>query len=126
MDEYGVRRLLDQLESARDEAEVVRMWTEEASDALIPAEVKQALADLRAEIAPRQSEIAERIAELEAQVKQAALEYGESVKGARLQVVFAKGRTSWDTKALDDYAAAHPEIERFRKVGDPTVSIRTK
>lgn len=58
-------------------------------------------------------------------VKASVIAEGESVKGERLQAVWVKGRTSWDTKALDGYSAAHPEIERFRKVGEPNVTIRT-
>jgi hypothetical protein len=34
-----------------------------------------------------------------------------------------KGRVSWDTKALDGYAVAHPEIEKLRIEGAPTVRI---
>ena len=48
----------------------------------------------------------------------------ESVKGKNLQAVFSKGRTSWDPKALIGYAVAHPEINEFKKVGKPSVSIR--
>jgi len=46
------------------------------------------------------------------------------VKGRELEAVYVKGRISWDNKALDGYAAAHPEIGAFRKQGDPSVSIR--
>ncbi len=38
--------------------------------------------------------------------------------------VWSKGRETWDTKSLDGYALAHPEIASLRKVGDPSVSIR--
>ena len=50
---------------------------------------------------------------------------GETVKGDRLMLVYGKPRETWDTKALTGYAAAHPEIERFKKVGEPTVTVRT-
>ena len=52
------------------------------------------------------------------------LEKGESIKGELLQAVFSTGRTTWDTKALVGYAVAHPEIEKLKKVGKPSVSIR--
>jgi hypothetical protein len=48
----------------------------------------------------------------------------ESVKGELLQAVFSKGRTSWDTKKLEGYAIAHPELKELKKTGKPSVSIR--
>lgn len=54
----------------------------------------------------------------------AVLELGQSVKASALHAVYASGRVSWDTKALDGYAAAHPEVSQFRKQGEPVVSIR--
>lgn len=52
------------------------------------------------------------------------LEKGESIKGELLQAVFSKGRTTWDTPALAGYAIAHPELNKLKKVGKPSVSIR--
>lgn len=52
------------------------------------------------------------------------LKVEESVKGERLQAAFTKGRTTWDTSALSGYALAHPELEKLKKVGKPSVSIR--
>ncbi|MCG3145996.1 MAG: hypothetical protein HONDAALG_03775 [Gammaproteobacteria bacterium] len=49
---------------------------------------------------------------------------GATVKGAALSAVYAKGRVSWDNKALEGYAVAHPELLAFRSEGAPSVSIR--
>lgn len=35
-------------------------------------------------------------------------------------------RTSWDNKALNGYAAAHPEIEQFRKEANVKASVVVK
>jgi len=64
------------------------------------------------------------IEELEAAVRKAVLNLGMSVRGCHLQAVWNKGRVSWNTKALEGYALAHPEVEALRNVGDPSVSIR--
>ena len=48
----------------------------------------------------------------------------EDLKGSLLHAIYAAGRASWDTKALEGYAVAHPEILQFKKVGEPSVSIR--
>ncbi len=39
---------------------------------------------------------------------------------------FVKGQVLWDTKALGKYSVAHPEIERFKKAGKPSVRINKK
>lgn len=49
---------------------------------------------------------------------------GKSLKGEFLEAIYAKGRTTWDTKALDGYASTHQEILQFKKTGDPSVSIK--
>jgi hypothetical protein len=58
-------------------------------------------------------------------VKESVIAGGESVKGEFLHAVYVKGRTTWETKLLDGFAAAHPEILQFRKVGEPSVTIRS-
>ncbi len=92
--------------------------------AAVPAEVQAVLDEIEAEFAPKQDVINSEISELETQVKALVLETGETAKGGSLQAVFAKGRVSWDTKALDGYAKANPAIAEYRKQGDPSVSIR--
>lgn len=49
---------------------------------------------------------------------------GESVKGELLQAVFSKGRTTWDSKKLEGFALAHPELKELKKVGKPSVTFR--
>jgi hypothetical protein len=62
--------------------------------------------------------------DLTEEIKVVVVKSGESVKGQKLQAIFAKGRTTWDTRALEGYAVGHPEINALKKVGDPSVSIR--
>lgn len=64
------------------------------------------------------------IAATEAEVKADVIALGESVKGTTLHAIYAKGRSSWDSGKLEGFAAAHPEILQFRKIGEPSVSLR--
>ena len=57
-------------------------------------------------------------------VNEYVLSNGTAIKAGGLHAVIMPGRVSWDTKALDGYAEAHPELKRFRKVGEPSVTIR--
>ena len=92
--------------------------------AAIPAEVAQALADIDTEFSPKETLVSEKIEELEEQIKKAVLEAGKSVKGGSHHAVFTNGRVTWETKGLDGLIVAFPDLEKFRKVGQPSVSIR--
>lgn len=93
-------------------------------DSVIPADIKAKLAEIDAEFDPKIAELNQTKAILEAQIKEQVLIAGQTVKGSLHQFVFSKPRVSWDTKLLDGYAMAHPEILRFRKEGNPSVSVR--
>jgi phage host-nuclease inhibitor protein Gam len=93
-------------------------------DSVLTPEIKAKIAEIEAEFAPKLDAVAARKAELETAIKQVVIAEGVTVKGDYHQFVYAKGRVSWDTKALDGYAAAHPEILQFKIVGDPSVSVR--
>lgn len=69
------------------------------------------LRDMKAEIAPMLNEIAQ----LEKEVKSDILDTGEIPEVDCVTVKIRNGysRQSWDSKALQGYAAAHPEIMQF-------------
>jgi hypothetical protein len=115
---------LDKLADLQAQADVIRMKFNDLRDGVMTPEIKQALADIDAEERTTLEAVNEGIGKLTAEVKDAVILAGASVKGKYLQAVWAKGRVSWDTKALDGYAAGHPEIAQFRKEGEPSVSIR--
>lgn len=95
-------------------------WPKQAEyDALL--DVCEAMAKERQEYA---APFAATVTDRERELKALVLESGASVKGNVVQAVFTKGRVSWDTRALDGYAAGHPEVAQFRKQGEPSVSIR--
>lgn len=61
---------------------------------------------------------------IEQNIRSMVEDLGESVKSTHLNAVFCEGRTTWDTNKLEGYAAAHPEINKFKNVGQSSVSIR--
>jgi hypothetical protein len=58
------------------------------------------------------------------EIKSGVVLLKESVKGSTLHAVYNKGKTSWDTKGLEGYSLAHPEINIMKKIGEPSISIR--
>jgi hypothetical protein len=114
---------LDELTEIQAAAAVTRL-DYEAKRAEILKAVQAELDALEAEYKPLMDAAAERTAALEAEIKQAVLRHGHSVKGSQLHAVYYRGRVTWDTKSLDQYAGAHPEILGFRKEGEPSIQLR--
>ena len=116
--------LLDSLADAHAQMALLRSEIAALKDAVLTPEIKAQLAAIDAEFEDRIAAGEERIKALESEVKAAALTVGETVKGSRMQAVWAKPRVTWDAKALDGYAMNVPELFAFRKEGEPSVSIR--
>ncbi len=114
---------LDELDAIRTAADVTRV-DYEAKKAEILKKVQAELDALDEEIKPLLNVSELRVAELEEEIKQAVLKHGATVKGARVQAVYYKGRISWDSESLDRYAAAHPEVMQYRKQGEPSIQLR--
>jgi hypothetical protein len=95
----------------------------ELIDQVLTPEIQARLDEIEAEFAGKIEAVDANIAALEDEIRQEALRQRTSVKGSFLRVVWHKGRISWDTKSLDEYARSHPEVTAFRKQGEPYVSI---
>ena len=90
-----------------------------------PPEVRQRITDIEEKFQPAILAASAEVSRLENEIKAAVAVRGETIRGIGLQAVFSKGRQSWDNSALDIYAETHPEILQFRKIGNPSVSIRS-
>lgn len=100
------------------------------NSALTP-EQRAVLAAIRGKWAEIEDEFADAVAVAQARVdaaqeaaRQAVASCGATVKANGLQAVYTPGRVTWDAKALDDYAAAHPELLAFRRQSKPGVALR--
>ena len=124
MTENEIKLKLDQLAEFQSQRDVAMLEKQRLLDEVYSAEIKQRMAEIEAEFAGKTEAVNENIASLEAEIKQAIIAHGASVKGSVFHAVFAKGRVSWDTKSLEGYATAYPELLTVRKEGEPSVSIR--
>lgn len=84
----------------------------------------QYLAALDAEYTPLLAAADAQIKTLEQDIRAAVLQYGASVRGSRMQAVYIRGRTTWDTKGLLRYAMRYPDVLTYRKESAPTVQLR--
>jgi hypothetical protein len=122
-DSRSITAKLDELAEVRTAAALTQA-DYEARRAEILQTIQAELAALEEEFAPLLEAASERAEALEAEIKQDVLAYGRSVKGAQFHAVYTRGRVSWDTKGLDNYADEHPEVLDFRKEGAPSIALR--
>uniref|UniRef100_A0A6H1Z9L0 Uncharacterized protein n=1 Tax=viral metagenome TaxID=1070528 RepID=A0A6H1Z9L0_9ZZZZ len=124
MNEDEIKQKLDLLADHQAQRDAIALQKAELADAILTTEIKAQLAEIDAEFAGKTEAVNANIAVLETEVKQAVVEHGTSVKGTFLHAIWNKGHVSWDTRSLDGYAVAHPELLSFRKEGEPSVSLR--
>ncbi len=124
MDELEIKKKLDQLADFQAQQDVLTMQKKALIDEILNAEVRAKLDEIEAEFADKTEAVNTNIAKLEEEIKQSVKVLGTSVKSKFFHAVWVKGRVSWDTKAMDNYAIYHPEILKMRKQGEPSVSLR--
>jgi len=116
--------MLDSLAEMQSQRELVKADRQAEIDKVLTQQVKDELLAIDVEFNGLLAAADEKITTLTSAIKDAVVAHGETVRGARVMAIWTKPRVSWDTKKLDGYAAAHPEIQVFRSVGEPSVSIK--
>jgi hypothetical protein len=115
---------LNELHKARTELDMILIKKNEMIDSVTPAEVKLKILDVKAELDPVIAGTEKHIAKLESDIKADVIGLGKTATGENLQAVYNKGRVSWNTSALDGLAVSMPELAKFKKEGDPYVTIK--
>ena len=95
-------------------------------DKVITPEIKAQLENIDAQIDPLIANTISRNQELIELIKAEVIAAGQTISGDHHQAVYSKPRVSWDSKGLEGYAVAHPEILAFRSVGSPSVSLKVR
>lgn len=65
---------------------------------------------------------------LDEEIKAKTIEWGETVSTGDIEAQYTKGydKVTWNNKALDGYAIAHPEIVTFRKMSVVAPRVKIK
>jgi len=126
MDIHAIGPLLDTLSAQRVELTTL-------PDTMLAAILHQLSSDDAArvqaivqEFRDREAQLTDEIAQTEAAVKAAVLASGASAVGTHLQATIVAPRVTWDTKGMAAYSALHPDVLAYRKVGEPSVTIRAR
>lgn len=122
----GVKNLAASLEELYARRDLLKIQHNDARNAVVPEDVKSAVADVDAEFAPMLEGIAQKIEKAEAEVKKAVLDIGETISTENIQVIYKKGAVSWDSKKLDGLMIVIPQLEQARKQGEPSAYIKTR
>lgn len=115
---------LEKLFECQCQVDALELERQAARDAILTPELKQKVNEIDIEFSGKAQGAQANIAELTEQIKADVLASAKSVKTEHLQAVFAKGRVSWDTRGVEGFALAHPELMAYRKEGEPSVGIR--
>ena len=110
----------------RSEVGVIEAQKKALIDSVYTEEIRQKVNEIEAEFAPKAEGLTKTIAETESAIKAEVIQSGETAQGDTLEAVFTNGRTSWDTKGLDAAIKVLPQLEQFKKQGDPYVTIRAR
>ncbi|HET6573003.1 MAG TPA: DUF413 domain-containing protein [Fimbriiglobus sp.] len=114
---------LERLQSAR--ATAVAVNDEYAARRVeIMEQVRPLLEALDGEFGDRLRETGEVVTRLEAEARAMVLSYGASFRHSGVHAVYTRARVTWDGKGLSLYLEDHPELAEFRRVGNPSVSLR--
>ena len=119
-----IEKMLDELAELQAQQAAIDLDKQALIDHVITPEIKAKIDEIEAEFADKTGTVYEKITSLTANIKQAVIERGETVKGSNLMAVWSKGRTSWDTKKLEGLMMVIPAVAEARKEGEPSVSIR--
>lgn len=95
-----------------------------ARRAAVLALVREQLDAIDAQFDDRLKATAEAAAACEAVVRDFVLQAGRSFNLAGIRAAYNPGRTNWDSRGLESYAAQHPEVNAYRKAGKPFVALR--
>lgn len=122
--ENEIKEKLDRLAEYHSYRDNIKSEMEKVISSLIPEEIQKEIDAVRLEFLGALERAEANVSDLQAEIKVDILNLGESVKGDYISALFVKGRSSWDGKRLDGYAIAYPEVLQFKKVGEPSVTIR--
>ena len=116
---------LERYADLQERIEVLQKQMQELLDKVpVPQEIVDQWNSIKAEFQPMIDMASIELVPLLDEIKADVLAIGATVKGSRYMAVWNKGRSSWDGKALEGFAMAHPEIRQAQSFGEPTVSLR--
>jgi uncharacterized protein YifE (UPF0438 family) len=120
-----VSNRIEQLAEAKRYAREIHAAYQQRRESVLE-QVRAQLEALEKEFGEMLREADEEVGRLEIEVKEAVRHVGQSVKQEGIHAIYMRGRVMWENRGLSHYAETHPEVLEFRRIGNPSVSIRYK
>ncbi len=115
---------IDDLDELESQLQALELQKKAQIEQILTPEMQAKLDAIELDFAASVRKIKENIETSKKIIKKDVLQIGSTVKATNLQVVFNKGRVTWDSKSLDKYAELHPEIKEYRREGKPSIRFR--
>jgi len=115
--------LAHRLELARDAALDAQLAHSEKRQSIL-AKVQAELDALDAAEADRLRALDAEFSRLQEEIRAVVLARGVSYSQGRVKAVYYGGRATYDAKAMEAYALAHPEVNAFKKFSKAFVQLR--
>lgn len=119
-----IKQKLCQIDELNAQLDLINIYKQDAINKVLTPEIKAELAAIDIEFGQQIEAITSTIAIIEADVKAGIVALGQTVKEGRFMAMYNKGRVTWDTKKMEGFALAHPEIAALRKEGEPFATIK--
>ncbi len=116
---------LDRYADLQVASDAVRLRYQEQIDKLL-APILSELRELELRRDTEIQAIETELAVLKEAIRLEVLSARKTIKGERIMAIYNKPRITWDNKGLEGFSVAHPEINAFRREGEPSVSIRLR
>jgi hypothetical protein len=123
--EQTIIDLLDRLAGLNAELEQVGKERDAELDSMIPTDLKKKISAKRGAYTAKTNRLDKDIDAVTNTIRAMTLKHGATVKGEGYQAVVSKGRVSWDNSKIEGYLIAQDQdLDNYRTVGNPSVSIR--
>lgn len=107
-----IEQEIDDVTELKSQIESLKLQEKAQIEQILTPEMQAKIDAIKLNFANSVSIIEENIKAYEDRIKKSALKFGASVKGMSLQIVWNKGRETWDPKSLEKYAESHPDVRR--------------
>jgi len=119
-----IAQKLDQLAKLYSSIDKLKEEKKQILNKLLTPELILQIEEVDAEFEVNEKGISTNIENLEEEIRNDTLQFGQSVKASGFIATWSKGRITWDNKGLAAYSISHPDIIKFKKEGEPIISIR--
>lgn len=119
-----IQAKLDNLDELKLQRLEIENEKKQILESLIPPEIKTRIAEIEIDYHNKLLVADLGIADVGAEIESEVLKLKISVKGNFLHAIYNPGRISWNTKELDGAIKLFPALAKYRKTGDPYITIR--